>query len=161
MLALKVSILRDWVRIFAPRGTGNTTFLWVSYAMLVVNAVYYTVAILVTSFSCFPHEKIWNRAIPGHCIDSKIVLICSASINVVSDVFILILPQKIIWNLHTSVRKRIGISFFFTTGIQYACPWLLQHYMFSHSLYVTADICLGWTQRLHLRDHPTYPSHTV
>lgn len=124
MMALKVSILLDWARIFAPRGTGNTTFRWICYSMLGVNAVYYTVAILVSSFSCFPHEKIWNRLIPGSCIDSKIVLICSASINVVSDFLILLLPQKIIWHLRISVRKRIGISFFFTTGIQYACPSL-------------------------------------
>lgn len=118
MMAIKVAILKDWARIFAPRGTRNTTFTWICYVMLGINVVYYIAAILVSSFSCVPHEKIWNRLLPGQCIDAKVVLICSASVNVVSDLLILVLPQKTIWSLRISTKKKIGISFFFTTGVQ-------------------------------------------
>ncbi|KAI1256205.1 hypothetical protein MGN70_002367 [Eutypa lata] len=120
MMAIKVAILKDWARIFAPRGTRNTTFTWICYVMLGINVVYYIAAILVSSFSCVPHEKIWNRLLPGQCIDAKVVLICSASVNVVSDLLILVLPQKTIWSLRLSTKKKIGISFFFTTGV-HAC----------------------------------------
>lgn len=84
--------------------------------MLWINVVYYSAAILVSSLSCFPHERIWDKTVPGTCIDSKIILISSATLNVVSDLLILVLPQKTIWSLHISTKKKIGISLVFTVG---------------------------------------------
>ncbi len=114
---MKVSILRDWARIFVPRGTRNITFSWICYGMIGINIVYYIAAVFVSSLSCSPHERIWDKTIPGKCIDSKIVLICSASVNVLSDLLILLLPQKVIWDLRISKKKKIGLSFFFATGL--------------------------------------------
>ena len=118
MMLLKVAILRNWAQLFAPRGAINTAFSRACYAMLGINVAYYIAAILVTSLACSPHEGIWDRTIPGKCLDSRVILISSASVNVISDIFILLLPQKIIWGLRISAKKRLGISIVFATGLQ-------------------------------------------
>jgi hypothetical protein len=39
------------------------------------------------------------------------------SFNLVSDIFILILPQRIIWRLNMSREKKIGIALMFAVGL--------------------------------------------
>ena len=51
------------------------------------------------------------------CIDTHIRDICSVSIHVLSDLLILLLPQKIIWSLSISIKKKAVISLVFATGI--------------------------------------------
>ncbi|KAK5633259.1 hypothetical protein RRF57_008973 [Xylaria bambusicola] len=116
MGTLKTAILREWIRLFVPRGTKNN-FYWACVVVMCLNILYYTASIAASALSCSPHEKIWNKRLPGHCVDNKVIFVSSASINVVSDLAILILPQKIIWNLHTTKQKKIAVSSVFAIGV--------------------------------------------
>ncbi|KAI1361701.1 hypothetical protein F5Y08DRAFT_314086 [Xylaria arbuscula] len=116
MGTLKTAILREWIRLFVPRGTKNR-FYWACVILICLNILYYTASILASALSCSPHEKIWNKSLPGKCVDNKVIFVSSASINVVSDLAILILPQKIIWNLHTTKQKKIAVSSVFAIGV--------------------------------------------
>ncbi|KAI0011899.1 hypothetical protein F4779DRAFT_570835 [Xylariaceae sp. FL0662B] len=116
MMTIKSAILMEWVRIFVPRGTRNS-FSWMCYTLLCANVIYYTASILVSAFACSPHERNWNKSLPGTCINTKAILISSPAINLVSDLLILVLPQRLIWTLHMSKRKKINISLVFMIGI--------------------------------------------
>ncbi|KAI1271928.1 hypothetical protein F5Y07DRAFT_381532 [Xylaria sp. FL0933] len=116
MGTLKTAILREWIRLFVPRGTKNG-FYWACIVVMVLNILYYTASILASALSCFPHEKIWNKSLPGTCVNNKVIFVSSASINLVSDVCILILPQRIIWRLHTTKQKKIAVSSVFAIGV--------------------------------------------
>lgn len=118
MGTLKTAILREWIRLFVPRGT-KTRFYWACVIFICLNILYYTASILASALSCSPHEKIWNKSLPGKCVDNKVIFVSSAAINVVSDLAILILPQKIIWSLHTTKRKKIAVSSVFAIGVMY------------------------------------------
>lgn len=110
MMAMKAAILLNWARLFAPRRARKTAFLRICYAMLGFNVAYYIIAIAIESRSCL-------RGSHGSCIDIQVRDICSASIHVLSDLLILLLPQKMIWGLSISMKKKVVISLVFATGI--------------------------------------------
>ncbi|KAI1298347.1 hypothetical protein F5Y03DRAFT_386660 [Xylaria venustula] len=116
MGTLKTAILRECIRLFVPRGTKNS-FYWACIIVMCLNILYYMASILASALSCSPHEKIWNKSLPGTCVNSKVIFVSSASINLVSDICILILPQRIIWRLHTSKQKKIAVSSVFAIGV--------------------------------------------
>ncbi|KAI1817062.1 hypothetical protein GGS20DRAFT_582759 [Poronia punctata] len=113
---VKVAILIEWSRLFVPRGTKNG-FYWTCQGIMWVNITYYTAGIIISGLSCMPHEKIWNSSLPGRCFNTKAFFVSNASLNLASDIIILALPQKIIWNLHLSKKKKIGVSLVFAVGI--------------------------------------------
>ncbi|CAH0052153.1 unnamed protein product [Clonostachys solani] len=119
MASIKIAILLEWLRIFVPTGTRG--WFWrISWSLLILVSMYYVGAILTLVFSCIPHEKIWNTTMPGRCSDTSLIFITSASINLVSDVIMLILPQKKIWGLKLTLQRKFHISLAFSIGLM-AC----------------------------------------
>ncbi|KAI1348543.1 hypothetical protein F5Y01DRAFT_306736 [Xylaria sp. FL0043] len=114
--ALKVAILLEWARIFAPRGTRGL-FYTMCHVLLWLNVLFYSSKILLINLSCIPHRAIWDKTVPAKCLNQKIVYLVAAAIGVVSHAFILALPQTIIWRLQMSKQKKIGVSVIFATGI--------------------------------------------
>lgn len=116
---MKVCILKEWTRIFVPCRSRNT-FFYICYGLAGVNVLFYVTSILVINLSCLPHAKIWDKTIVGgRCIDYKPMWISGSIINLLSDIAIVALPQKIIWRLQVSTKKKIGIALVFTFGVLY------------------------------------------
>lgn len=117
MLIMKASILREWSRIFVPEGTRNA-FWWTCHVVIVINVLFYGTSVFLENLACFPYERIWNKTIAGsECLDFKVTPLAGASINVILDLITFILPQKTIWSLHMSRKKKIGVSSVFAVGI--------------------------------------------
>ncbi|KAI0811840.1 hypothetical protein GGR55DRAFT_642056 [Xylaria sp. FL0064] len=114
--ALKVAILLEWSRIFAPRGTRGL-FYTTCHILLWLNVLFYASKILLINLSCIPHRAIWDKTGPAKCLNQEIVYLVAAAIGVVSHVFILALPQIIIWKLKMSKKQKVGVSIVFATGI--------------------------------------------
>lgn len=55
----------------------------------------------------------------GHCINKRALDLSSAYFNLVADLFILLLPQRVIWTLQMSRQRKIGVSSIFSVGILY------------------------------------------
>lgn len=115
---MKSSILREWGRIFVSRRQRNL-FWWICHILIGITVMFNCSIIIATSVSCSPRDKIWDKTTRGHCVDPRITLIISAVINVVLDLFILLLPQRTIWSLHMTKGKKIGVSLVFTIGVLY------------------------------------------
>jgi hypothetical protein len=118
MILLKSAILWEWLRIFVSPGQRNY-FFWACISMLILNVAFYTTTIILSVLSCRPLKRTWDKTIPGHCIDATIINIASAAVNFALDVSILLLPQKVIWGLNTSKKKRRQVSILFAVGISY------------------------------------------
>lgn len=116
MMLVKSSILIEWIRIFAPTNT-RTFFFRCCKALLVFNILFYAAIIVALNLTCFPYQRIWDKTIPGKCIDIKVVNLVATIINFVLDLAVLVLPQKIIWNLRLSPGKKFGISAVFAVGV--------------------------------------------
>jgi hypothetical protein len=115
-MVVKAAILREWVRLFVPTGTRGA-FFWACHAILWFNVLFYSAILIAADLACTPFAKIWDKTLDGVCLDEKSVEVMSATVNLISDVLILVLPQPIIWKLNMSTQRKIGISIVFTIGI--------------------------------------------
>ncbi|CAJ2509479.1 Uu.00g145050.m01.CDS01 [Anthostomella pinea] len=71
-------------------------------------------------FYCIPREKIWHPWLPGYRIDRRALEIVTAVFDFAFDLAIFLLPRKIIWNLHLSRPKKVGISLVFSVGVAFS-----------------------------------------
>lgn len=117
-MTIKTAILLEWLHLFCPTGARNR-FWWTAHLLLCANIVFYCAAILALHLSCAPHARLWDKTVPGRCVDTRPLDIASAFVNFVVDVGILMLPQRVIWRLRMSTRKRMGVSAVFGLGIVY------------------------------------------
>ncbi|VUC37203.1 unnamed protein product [Clonostachys rosea] len=116
MLTIKPAILLEWIHIFAVGS--RSLFAWACYVVATVNFLTYFIGIFVESFSCSPIAGYWDKTIESKCIPNvKYLSVISGVINVVLDVIIVILPQKIIWNLNITRTKKFGVSLVFLVGL--------------------------------------------
>ncbi|KAI0138630.1 hypothetical protein F4776DRAFT_619273 [Hypoxylon sp. NC0597] len=119
MALVKSSILIEWMRIFASTN-GRSLFHQSCKALLIFNVLFYVAVLISLNLTCFPYRRIWDKTVPGTCIDIKVINLVATVINFVLDVAVLILPQNIIWGLKLSTGKKIGVSAVFAVGI-FAC----------------------------------------
>ncbi|CAG8972274.1 hypothetical protein HYALB_00001672 [Hymenoscyphus albidus] len=115
---IKSSILLQYMTIFAPSKNGY--FFRSCQGLIALNLVVYTILVFVEIFTCIPRAKIWNVFLPGKCLNYRIGRITTGVINVLSDLIIVGLPQGIIWKLHMSFRRKLGVSLIFAIGL-FAC----------------------------------------
>lgn len=52
----------------------------------------------------------------GHCIDVIASLTGLAVVNIVLNTALLVLPMPMVWNLHTSQKQKIALTFIFALG---------------------------------------------
>ncbi|RYP18288.1 hypothetical protein DL765_004008 [Monosporascus sp. GIB2] len=119
IMLYKAAILLEWTRIFVPRDTRGA-FYWICHALLWTNVVFCVTMLISGSLSCTPFERLWDPTVPGTCRNRKAYDVATASFSLVSDIFILLLPQRVIWELRLRREKKIGIAVIFAVGI-FAC----------------------------------------
>lgn len=82
-----------------------------------VNILWHCSGIIAVNLSCIPYESIWDLTVPGQCFNKKSLDVAAAVMALATDVLILVLPHRVIWKLHMSLRKKIGVSAMFCLGI--------------------------------------------
>jgi hypothetical protein len=116
MMVLKPLILLEWSCIFAASNTRDW-FKYTCWAVATINVLMYFIAIMIDAVSFTPRAFWWDRSIPGgHCADTRNLPIVTGTMNAIIDFIMLLLPQLIIWGLHMSMDKRIGVSLVFLVG---------------------------------------------
>lgn len=68
------------------------------------------------AFFCTPVKKSWYPEIPGHCGDSNMKYIAAASVDLVIDVIIIVLPMPILWGLQLPLARKIALMGVFALG---------------------------------------------
>jgi len=116
MIFLKTGILLEWARLFVPRRTRDA-FWWTCHITLITNILFFVANTFVGIFGCKPIRKQWILTAPGKCINISFVHVFTPIFNFVLDLLILVLPQKKIWNLKMTTRKKMGVALLFMTGI--------------------------------------------
>ncbi|KAF1951578.1 hypothetical protein CC80DRAFT_495977 [Byssothecium circinans] len=116
MLLLRLAIIVQIMRAFVPPRTRNFTF-WAACGLIVANVMFWATITMLEIFSCTPREKLWNPIVEGKCIDRHAYQVASAVMNMASEMLILLLPQRVIWNLSLTRTQRLGLSLLFALGI--------------------------------------------
>lgn len=117
IMFLKAGILFQYIHLFAPVPSIHRTFRRICYATIIANVLFYVACTIVENFSCAPREKIWNKLVPGHCINNPALIMSSGILNLVSDVLVFALPQRMVWGLRVNWRKRVGVAMVFGVGV--------------------------------------------
>ncbi|KAI0476609.1 hypothetical protein GGR56DRAFT_482621 [Xylariaceae sp. FL0804] len=112
LLFTKTAILKQCLDIFVPKGTRNS-FFWAAWAIILFSAGYYVSGIIALNLAYIPIQALWDITVKGRCIKVKVLDTSGAAINLVSDIGILVLPQRTIWRLNMSARNKLGVSFLF------------------------------------------------
>ncbi|KAI1458575.1 hypothetical protein F4805DRAFT_118246 [Annulohypoxylon moriforme] len=115
-LFVKVAILLEWARIFTPDHHRNF-FFWASRFLVCATTIGYSAGVLSTIIGCVPPDPVWQFYVPGKCFVQKNRVILGPTFNIVLDIFILILPQRILWTLQMNRRRKLCIALVFSVGI--------------------------------------------
>ncbi|KAK7908876.1 hypothetical protein PG985_016179 [Apiospora marii] len=158
MCLIKVAILLDWIRIFAPTRTGLVYS--VSHATIWANIGFYVALLVVMNVPCTPYALNWNILLTGSCdrVNEYYANLITCIFQIVSDMqtdlgrcsMILLIPQKAIWSLQMTTQKKFSVSVVFAIGllacilnvirsVEWAIFLLKTDVMHAYS----AGICLG------------------
>ncbi|OJJ95732.1 hypothetical protein ASPACDRAFT_126540 [Aspergillus aculeatus ATCC 16872] len=114
---IKTAILLDWCRIFVPVDGAKTPFWWACMAVSALQCLWGLLCVILLNAQCRPHRAIWEFYLPSKCYSLPDVMLCSAAVQVFSDITMFLLPQRMIWGLQMSWQKKMGISVIFGAGI--------------------------------------------
>lgn len=115
----KFSILFQYLRIFPAR-----SFRIACYIVMAVVATYSSWAIVSGYVNCVPVAKFWNHDLPGTCLNFEAVWFFNASMNIATDVTLLILPMPLLVQLQLPRMQKIALMGVFAIGILYV-PFVL------------------------------------
>ena len=83
------------------------------WTVIVFNVIFTLYSIIV----CTPRANVSDPSMTtGHCFDSDGFWRSSGIFNVLSDFAILVLPMPTLWNLQSSLKKRLLTMSIFATG---------------------------------------------
>ena len=117
ILAAKLAILYIYRRVFVPRRWG--IFDWTLRIFMAILVLFYLATFLVKIWECNPRERIWDRSIPGKCVNVSSLLNVSGLFNTLTDIIILLIPIKSVWNLNMTTKRKVGVVAAFTVGFTY------------------------------------------
>jgi hypothetical protein len=112
-LNLKLAFLVTYRRIFAPAAV----YKWAINAGIVVVTLFYVGSFFWLIFKCQPIAKSWNPFLEGTCADEFVPGGETGIFNVISDVYILLLPIPMIWKLQTDVKRKVQLLTVFSVGL--------------------------------------------
>lgn len=108
----KLAILALYRRLFPQRNIGIA--IYILMGLLIAQTLSIVVATLA---ACRPFAANWDPTLPGAvCINKEALFIWGSFPNIVTDIMILILPLRIIWNLQISKRLKVGLMLTFMVG---------------------------------------------
>lgn len=86
---------------------------------MVIIILFYVITTLIKVLECLPRPRIWDTSIPGTCLNISEILNASGIFNTVSDVLILLVPVKAVWNLQMKRKRKAAVIAVFTVGLMY------------------------------------------
>lgn len=111
----KLSLFLLYLRIFSP---DRWTRLMIYLGAITCFICYMVTAVTMTAL-CIPrHEESWIIALlSSRCHKAITMTYVQGVFNIVSDFYLLLLPIPVVWKLQLTLRKKIGISAIFMTGL--------------------------------------------
>ncbi|KAK4211444.1 major facilitator superfamily domain-containing protein [Rhypophila decipiens] len=115
LMATKTSILIFYLRL--SRNT-NKILRMASWVVLAIVNIAGTILTFMNIFQCQPLEAAWDLSVrPIKCIPLLTEFICSAPVNVVTDLAILALPLPVLTGMRLPQKQKTILIITFTVGI--------------------------------------------
>ncbi|KAJ5669432.1 hypothetical protein N7462_010502 [Penicillium macrosclerotiorum] len=161
----KLSVLWLYRRVFSP-------IRWSPLDMIILSLVaimlgFYISTTLVKILECIPRARIFDKSIPGHCVNVSALLNASGLFNTITDYIILLLPMHAAWKLQMNRTKKILVIAVFTFGLcapVFSTVGFVVRIQYSNSVDTTwtqPDILLwGCADKSRKRSYPRRPANS-
>ncbi|KAJ9624475.1 hypothetical protein H2203_005210 [Taxawa tesnikishii (nom. ined.)] len=134
LVLTKISILLQYHRLFV-----GLPVCRVIYAVGAVCITYALWSILSNICICTPVAYFWDQSIPkGRCLNKKAVWFTNASLNILTDIAILILPLPSLQRLRLPRRQKIGLMGVFALG-GFVCLVSILRLKYLHQISISKD----------------------
>ncbi|KAJ5248960.1 hypothetical protein N7468_000411 [Penicillium chermesinum] len=110
--SIKLAILALYYRIFS-----TVVFRRVVIATAVFIVLWLAAMEIGLGLQCIPVEKVWNTALPGSCLNLVAFSYFTNITNLVTDIWIFLLPLPVIFSLHVTRKRKFEVAGVFTIGI--------------------------------------------
>ncbi|OKL64194.1 hypothetical protein UA08_00311 [Talaromyces atroroseus] len=111
MITAKASIIIQYFHVFPTR-----KMRIVCLVMAAIMILCGTWMVFSAIFNCIPVAKFWNADLPGHCLRDKFLWFSNASLNIFTDMAILVIPIPALTSLGLPVRQKVGLCCLFALG---------------------------------------------
>ncbi|OJJ98722.1 hypothetical protein ASPACDRAFT_1889211 [Aspergillus aculeatus ATCC 16872] len=111
LIFTKFSILFQYLRIFPDR-----RFRLACYVVLGIVAAYGTWAVVSGFLNCVPVSRFWDRTVSGYCLNFEAVWFFNASMNIATDVTLLVLPMPLLSQLQLPRAQKLALMGVFAIG---------------------------------------------
>jgi hypothetical protein len=105
----KLSIILQYIRVFPSKGMHRVCLGGIGLVVIFAAVAYPT-----TSFSCTPVSAFWTGK--GVCGNKTVSWMLNAILNILSDLFLLLLPIPVLNSLRLAKRQKIGLRIVFGLG---------------------------------------------
>lgn len=112
----KFSILLLFLRVFRPLPVRKDKMFYAIWFVIWFNLLYCVALVLAVTLQCVGKKRNPVDA----CINTFAISTSASTINVSTDIMMLVIPLIEVWNLHMSRRRKLGLSFVFAVGFLYA-----------------------------------------
>lgn len=108
----KLSILSLYFRIFP-----NKVFRSMTLVIVAIVLLNWLAFLFASTFQCSPVAYQWDKSIEGgSCFDILLFYRMVNVPNIVTDIAMLILPMPVVWKLHASRPRKVGLTICFLAG---------------------------------------------
>lgn len=108
----------EWLQLFCPTGKRNFVF-WASWLVLLANAIFYIICLVLYNVCSVSYKQTGKKVVHGSCdkVNIGTLSLIGTVFNLVMDLAIFMMPQKIIWSLNLAGKKKLGVSTVFSIGL--------------------------------------------
>jgi len=108
---IKLCILLMYRRLFPTR-----QFKLAVYILGSVLLIWWLSTFLLGVVNCRPIQGFWDPTVAATCINFENYSVGYAVVNILTDVIILVLPIRVVWNLQLPRGQKVALTFIFLLG---------------------------------------------
>lgn len=118
LVFVKLGILAFYHRVFVVPLFRKIIMATVTFV------VAWGIGITVTlALACRPIEAFWDASVKGNCLNLVNFTYFTNITNMITDVWIFLMPVPVIWHLQLQTKKKLLLCFIFSIGIAYVSSY--------------------------------------
>lgn len=110
---IKLTFLFFYYRVLSPQ----TSFKYITIGGIIFVICVNTALFFATVFECTPVALLWDDSLSGHCINAQVLPYISGVVSSCTDLFVLVLPMRVVWGLNLDYARRVRLVAVFGLGI--------------------------------------------
>ena len=101
----------QYLRIFPTKKM--RTAIWTVFGIVIIYGGW---TVLSMVFFCTPIEGYWKTELSGNCFDADLLWLVNGGLNILTDLFIIVLPLPGLKALMLPRAQKLGLMFVFALG---------------------------------------------